>query len=106
MVLSLRAAGLEMRERLDYGRTPWRDGLDRELREHFGDTVGDPAPGDVVSMFGPGQPAPSHVGIVAQGPGYLTLLHSYNSDANTTVVEHRLDDAWRARIAHVYRPFK
>lgn len=108
VVLSLQAAGLQMRDRLDYGRYPWQDGLDREMREHFGDAVDyyDLEPGDIVTMRGIGQPEPGHVGVIARAAtGYLTLIHSYNADANTRVVEHRIDDAWSRRIAAVYRPF-
>lgn len=106
VVLSLAAAGVQMRDRLDYGREPWRDGLDRELREHFGAPVVGMQPGDVVSLRGPGQPEPGHVGVIASAPaGYLTLIHSYNADSNTRVVEHRLDREWLGRIHRVYRPF-
>lgn len=105
LVRGAEAAGLPMRDRLDYGREPWRDTLDAEMRAHFGDPVGDLQPGDVVTMRAPGQPAPGHVGIVARHGGYLTLIHSYNADANSRVVEHRLDADWQARIHRIYRPF-
>ena len=105
VVLSLRVAGIEMRDRLDYGREPWNDGLSREMREHFGQPVTDMQPGDVVTMRGIGQPEPGHVGVVAEAGGYLTLIHSYNADSNTRVVEHRIDEHWQNRIAEIYRPF-
>lgn len=105
VVLGLRAAGIEMRDRLDYGREPWNDGLGREMREHFGDPVVELQPGDVVTMRGIGQPEPGHVGVVAEHSGYLTLIHSYNADSNTRVVEHRIDEHWLGRIAEIYRPF-
>ena len=86
VVLGLRAAGIEM-------------------REHFGDPVVELQPGDVVTMRGIGQPEPGHVGVVAEHSGYLTLIHSYNADSNTRVVEHRIDEHWLGRIAEIYRPF-
>lgn len=106
VVLSYRAAGIQMRDRVDYGREPWNDGLDREMREHFGDPVDDTQPGDVVTMRGLGQPEPGHVGIIAQHGGYLTLIHSYNATSNTRVIEHIVDDEWRSRIAKIYRPIR
>lgn len=105
VVLSLRAAGLEMRDRRDYGREPWNDGLQREMAEHFGDPVTEMRPGDIVTMRGIGQPEPGHVGVIAEHGGRLTLIHSYNADSNSQVIEHGIDDAWRQRIVQIYRPF-
>ena len=107
VVLALRAAGIEMRDRIDYSRTPWNDGLDREMREHFGPAIplGTIEPGDVLTMRGVGQPEPGHVGVVAEFEGRLTLIHSYNTLANSVVVEHTIDAMWRGRFAAAYRPF-
>lgn len=106
VVLSMAAVGHPMRDRVDYGRNPWNDGLDREMREHFGAAVLDMQPGDIVTMRGLGQPEPGHVGIIAECNGYLTIIHSYNADSNTVVVEHGIDETWRKRIAEIYRPFE
>lgn len=107
VVMSLGSAGVSMRDRLDYGREPWNDGLDREMREHFGAPVelSDMRAGDVVTMVGDGQAGPGHVGVVAELAGRLTLIHSYNTLSNSRVVEHGFDDTWLARINAVYRPF-
>lgn len=106
VVLSLRAAGLEMRDRLDYGREPWNDGLQREMREHFGEPVDQMEAGDILTMRGIGQSAPGHVGIVAESNGALTVIHSYNADSNSRVVEHHIDALWLNRVDEIYRPFK
>lgn len=104
IVKSLAAGGVHMRDRLDYGREPWRDGLSREMVDHFGQPVdGEWLPGDVAVMCGIGQPEPGHVGIIAEHSGYLTLIHSYNALSTETVTEHRIDDEWRRRIVAVYR---
>lgn len=105
LVNSVASVGQPMRDRLDYGREPWNDGLDREMREHFGAAVLEMQPGDVVTMKGIGQQGAGHVGIIAQCNGYLTLIHSYNADSNTRVVEHRIDEQWQARFVEIYRPF-
>lgn len=103
MVLSMEAAGIKMRDRTDYGREPWNDGLQREMQEHFGDRVDDMQPGDVVLVQWPNMPAPSHVAIVADyHHGGLSLIHAHS---NWGVAEHRLDDDWLKLITEVYRPW-
>ena len=102
LVLSVAAGGVQMRDRRDYGREPWKDGLQRELDEHFGQPVEDMRPGDVVLIQWRDTPAPSHVGILADyAHGGLSLIHSLMRSRR--VVEHRIDDAWRARIAGWHR---
>lgn len=92
-----------MRDRRDYGREPWKDGLQREMREHFGDPVSDWQPGDVALLRFDNQPGPGHVGIIGDYlHGGLSLIHSYSLVA---VCEHQLDANWRARIIEVYRPW-
>ena len=57
-----------------------------------------PAPGQVLLFRF--DAAPQHLGIVGNGPGYLTLIHAHAPDRR--VVEHRLDDTWRARLVAAY----
>lgn len=104
VVLSLAAGGVHLRDRTDYGREPWKDGLRRELIGQMGDPVVGPwAPGDVTLMRFDEHPEPGHVGLIAEYPmGGLSLIHSYSLVA---VCEHRLDDKWRDRIVEVYRPW-
>ena len=103
IVHAVAAGGIQMRDRRDYGREPWKDGLQRELQEHFGDPVGDMQPGDVALMRWHNQDGPAHVGIIGDYcHGGLSLIHSYSL---TSVCEHGIDDEWLARIVGVYRPW-
>lgn len=83
-----------------YGREPWRDGLRRAVEATFGPPLArEPQPGDVLLMRFATEP--QHLAIVGDYVhGGLSLIHSY-ADVRK-VVEHRLDDAWRARIVAVY----
>ena len=104
IVNSMAAGGIVMRDRRDYGREPWRDGLQREMIEHFGGPVTDLQAGYVVLMRFEDHPEPGHVGIIGDyAHGGLSLIHSYSRVA---VCEHRLDDAWRARIIEGYNPWQ
>tara|TARA_R110000850_G_scaffold275207_1_gene414174 strand:+ start:39556 stop:39972 length:417 start_codon:yes stop_codon:yes gene_type:complete len=104
IVHAVAAGGIQMRDRRDYGREPWKDGLQRELQEHFGDPVVDMQPGDVLLMKWHNQDGPAHVGIVGDYcHGGLSLIHSYSL---TAVCEHRMNDEWLARIVGVYRPWQ
>ncbi|MCI5049604.1 MAG: NlpC/P60 family protein [Rickettsiales bacterium] len=56
--------------------------------------------GDVVLLRHDGNP--QHLGIIAQlDDGVWSIIHAYAKARK--VVEHRLDDGWYARIAHIYR---
>ena len=100
VVKALEAGGVAMRDRIDYGRTPHLDGLEREMVEHFGAPVDDMQSCDVVLMAWEGG-EPSHIGLIADGPDGLHLIHSYSE---ISVTEHCIDDAWMRRIVKVYRP--
>ncbi|NWA25517.1 C40 family peptidase [Pseudomonas gingeri] len=102
LVKAMVAGGFEMRDRVDYSRTPHMDGLEREMLEHFGEPVEDLRPGDVVLMAWDGQFEPSHVGLIGAGDHGVTLIHSYSQ---VSVTEHGIDEAWRRRIIRIYRPF-
>lgn len=105
VVLSLRAAGIDVTDEIGYSRTPWKYGLDAHLQARFGDAVADDMrPGDIVTLCAPGQPEPGHVGIVASRDDRLTLIHSYAALANSVVVEHGIDADWQRRIHTIYRP--
>lgn len=102
MVLSMEHAGIEMRDRTDYGREPWNAGLQRELKEHFGGPVDDMQAGDVAVIQWRNMPGPSHVALIADYPhGGLSLIHAHSTWG---VAEHRLDDDWLELIVEVYRP--
>lgn len=101
VVRAVAAGGLVMRDRRDYGREPWKDGLRQEMREQLGEPVTDWQPGDIALMSWDGAHEPSHVGVLGDSPHGLTIIHSYSLLA---VSEHRIDDQWRRRITEVYRP--
>lgn len=106
LVLSLRAAGLEPKDKLDYSRHPWKAGLKKSLMEHFGKPVSDMRPGDVALMRWPEHPEPAHVAIVGEIGGRLTLIHAYNRGAICAVVEQHVTAEWKSLINEVYRPWQ
>lgn len=92
-----------MKDRRDYGREPWEDGLEREIHEQLGEPVtGEWLPGDVALMRWENRPEAGHVGIIGSDQYGLTLIHS-NSKIEK-VVEHRIDEHWRSLILEVFRP--
>jgi hypothetical protein len=104
VVAAVQAGGVAMRDRVDYGRLPWNDGLEREMREHFGDPVGFGAalPGDIALLCWDADKAvPAHVGILSDGPHGLRIIHSYSCHS---VAEHDIDTSWERRILMVFRP--
>ncbi len=103
LVHSVAAGGIQMCDRTNYSRAPWRDGLRAELVAHFGEAIdGDLEPGDVVLIQWPSIPEPSHVAIVGDyAHGGLSLIHAHSDFG---VAEHRLDDSWQALIVAAYRP--
>lgn len=106
LVICAAFAGNPMRDRRDYSRTPWKDGLRREMIAHFGEPLdkSEMRPGDFVTMRLEGQPEAGHVGIVVDGPGEsLHLIHSYSIVA---ITEHLIDRHWMDTIIEVYRPWQ
>ncbi|KXU39379.1 hypothetical protein AXE65_08840 [Ventosimonas gracilis] len=102
LVKAMQAGGILMRDRVDYGREPWNDGLQKELFAHFGEPVTHPPKaGDVALIHLPDNPAPSHIGLIGELDGRLTLIHSA-SELN--VCEHGLTDDWLSCIVARYRP--
>jgi len=102
--LSLDHAGIEIRDRTDYGRDPWNEGLRQELRDHFGEPASEWKEGDIALMRWANIPEPSHVGFIANyAHGGLSLIHAYSKQA---VIEHRIDDKWRGMIVEAYRPWR
>jgi len=96
------AGGIAFKDRLDYGREPWNDGLQRELVAHFGEPITDETKaGDIVLIHLANNPAPSHVGIIGELNGRLTLIHSASE---LSVCEHGLTDEWLSCIVARFRP--
>ena len=103
VVLSLAAGGIVMRDRTNYGREPWRDGLQTDMREHFGQElpVEQMQAGDIVLMKWDDQPAPAHVGIITETDHGFSVIHSYSE---ISVTEHLIDADWMRRMVCVWRP--
>ncbi len=104
VILSLQAVNFEVKDRNDYSRFPWNDGLQAALKAHFGDPVEDMQRGDVVLIKFENADGPCHVGILADYVhGGLSIIHAYSKQA---VIEHRYDERWQALTVEVYRPWR
>jgi len=97
-VLALRAAGIEVHDRTDYGHDP-----DGTLRAEFIRAMGMPRPdiaaGDIVIVK---FRAERHAAIVSSNGIGLTMIHADSSHGR--VVEHNIDARWRKRIVGAWRP--
>jgi len=81
-----------------YGRLPSGDRLVEELQRYCVRCT-EPAVGLLAVFRFDGHP--KHVGFIGDYlHGGLSLIHAYA--INRKVVEHRLDDAWRARIVALF----
>ena len=98
-VVSLRAAGVEVRDMSAYSSTPHDDklmaivSLQRGLRFVGVDSM---QPGDVLILKIGNEP--SHIGIYT---GNKQIIHAYEQAGK--VVEHRMDGAWHTKIVACYR---
>jgi hypothetical protein len=63
-------------------------------------------PGDVALLKFRGATSEGHVALIVDHPTRgFGLLHALNgSDGKGRVIEHGMDDAWRAKIVSVFRP--
>jgi cell wall-associated NlpC family hydrolase len=80
----------------DYPRTPQASRLMTECRQHMRPlALASVQPGDVLLMRF--RREPQHVAVAADYVhGGLSIVHAYEGAG--AVVEHRLDDAWLARV--------
>jgi cell wall-associated NlpC family hydrolase len=98
-----RRLGLAFTDRTRYGRQP----LPAEMRAALDENLQrvrkvDMQVGDVVWIRF--ERVPQHLAIVGDYPhGGFSLIHAYNGEGVGSVVEHRLDEQWLARIAGVWR---
>jgi cell wall-associated NlpC family hydrolase len=106
VAMALSMVGRAINDRNHYGRNPVRDGLLDVCREHFGDPVPDMNAGDVVAMSWreeAGKPLVNHVGIIFDYPlGDFAMVHAFKE--KESVIAHRIDETWAARIDAVFRP--
>jgi len=101
IVAALRAGGFPVKDRIDYGREPWADGLRSELACQFGEPLLEITwqPGDVALFDLPGK-EPCHVGILGDYRfGGLSLIHAHSRH---NVAEHGLNGVWRRLLVEVY----
>jgi cell wall-associated NlpC family hydrolase len=94
------AAQLLAEDEARYGREPWEDRLRQGCRARWGDPVADRRPGDI-AIIRWRQGEPSHMGIIGDKPGGLTLIHAHNLHG---VVECSLAGKIEACVVEVYRP--
>lgn len=84
----------------DYGHYPDERRLMTALSAHLTSQKSEPIQvNDVVLMEIDGRM--QHLGIVGEKAGVLTLIHAYASAKK--VVEHGLDEVWRARVKKQFR---
>lgn len=108
IVFAVAAGGIQMRDRTNYGREPWKDGLRGDIEAHFGAPVTAQAwrPGSVALLnWTVGDEQPAHVGILGNGTADVSLIHCFNSNGIMQTVEHDIDDRWRKLIVDVYWPW-
>jgi cell wall-associated NlpC family hydrolase len=106
VALALASVGRYVADRRSYGRNPENDGLREVCEAHFGPPVADMRAGDVALFAWDAgcNRTPNHVGILFDHPnGGLAVVHALKQ--NERVIEHGLDDATRALIVAVYRPW-
>lgn len=96
VVCALRAAGIEARDRADYGRRPDGISLIAAIEAHGWRRVQKIAAGDILVFRYGGQP--QHVALAS---GASTLIHSFAPAGK--VVETDIGDYWRRRLIGIYR---
>ena len=96
VIVGLRAAGMNVRDRLDYGPRPDGKSLIEGLEAHGAARVSDIQAGDVLLFRYDNQP--QHVAIAT---GEDTLIHSFAPAR--AVVASQIGDYWRRRLIAIYR---
>ncbi len=101
VVRSLIDCGMEVDDRINYGREPWNNGLEQSLADHMEKVDRPPQVDDVLLMKMAGRNRECHVAIVAPYPkGGLALIHS-RSDFKE-VKMHRMDHKCEEQIVGVF----
>ena len=103
IVNAYQAAGIPIEDRLDYGRTPWKDGLENELERQFGPPVKDESLfdfGDIAIFDLTGRGA-SHVGILT--PSRTAPFACVHSLLQHSVSENDLTGKWERWLSGVYK---
>lgn len=103
VVLAFKMSGIDVKDLKNYGREPHKNGLRDILIANLGEPISknEMKENDIVLIQWDDMNEPSHVAIVGNYDGRLTLIHSYSHASG--VVEHGLDENWIRRIKEVYR---
>ena len=96
VVVALRAAGLAVRDRIDYGRRPDGKSLTEALIAHGARQVGDIAAGDILLFRYDGQP--QHAALATSADA---MIHSFAPAGK--VVETPIGSYWRRRLVGAFR---
>lgn len=101
LVCAMRESGLDVEDRINYGREPWNDGLEASLDEHFHIADFPLQVDDVVLMSLNGRGVPQHIGIIADYPGGLGIIHARSEFGK--VLFHHMDPKHVKSVLKVYR---
>lgn len=96
VIVALRATGMHIQDRTDYGRRPDGKSLAAALTAHGATPVDAIAAGDVLLFRYDGQP--QHVALATSAD---SMIHSFAPAGK--VVETMIGDYWRRRLVGVYR---
>lgn len=96
VVVALRAAGITVHDRSDYGRRPDGKSLRAALQEHGAQSVEEIKAGDILLFRYDGQP--QHVALAT---GSDMMIHSFAPAGK--VVETSIGDYWKRRLTGIYR---
>ena len=96
IIIALRAAGILVRDRTDYGRRPDGKSLESALLAHGAEITDTVHAGDVLLFRYDGQP--QHVALAT---GETTMIHSFAPAGKA--VETLIGDYWRRRLVGIYR---
>jgi cell wall-associated NlpC family hydrolase len=96
VIIAVKAAGIDVHDRTDYGRRPDGKSLAAALIAHGAASAGTVQAGDVLLFRYDGQP--QHVALAT---GNTTMIHSFAPAGK--VVETLIGDYWRRRLVGIYR---
>lgn len=102
LALSFRKAGVYFPDESSYGREPWEDRLRQGCIARWGESFPkEQAQSGDIALIRYRAGEPSHVGIIGDYQGTLTLIHAHNK---LGVIEQSLRDQILKMVIEVYRP--
>ena len=96
VIVALRASGMAINDRTDYGRRPNGQSLENALVAHSAERVDSITAGDILLFRYDGQP--QHVALATS---VTTMIHSFAPARK--VVETNIGDYWQRRLVGIYR---